>query len=735
MSKFNHYSSNFSNGEISPRTMGRVDLDNYKQACELQENWITLKSGGLTRCPGTQHVASLTLQGKSAVLPFIRSKQEAYVVSLDPSRGGGAQPFVRIFRTDGTEATVGENPYFLFAGVVFGPLQIGLDPRGFDYTQIADALFVTHRDGTFLPMVITRTDNNDFSVHAYLFNNPYNPKADVNIILHWPFRDVNVSAMTLTPSVTTGTGKMSSSAAFFNAGHAGAIIKLTHAGTTGAARITGFLSTTNVNITVLSNFGATTATTNWEESSWSDYRGWPKTVTAFEQRLIWGGNDAEPDTLWGSLLGNVFHMMGRRFAQDIASGANTSGLNYFIGSTVPDTSKSVLPSGLVVLPTDPFTLTLASNEVNAIAWVSGSKVLNMGTLGQEFIGSGSSEEVFGATSPGIQAQTSFGSTPMRPARVNDEVIFVGRDGREVRNFKFNDNNGSNISEDLTQLADHVAGLGGDQRGFTFCTYQASRSMVWFINENNYLLGLTYNPRGGVVAWMRRPVAGMDVKVWGAAAVPNSSGNFDDLYLAVERELAGGVLFTIEKIGQDFDEDTVNSFWTEEFQVPIYVDAAVTHAFIGVESSIPGLTHLEGESVLVTKNGVLLGTFVVAAGAVDLGATHASGSKFVVGLKAPADCIPTEIEAGGDWGVSQGMIQRPDKAVLLVHNTYDLQVGEPGGTMEQLQFEGHTATDVFSGDALIHLPHGPKRRCKLRFYAYGPYPATILSVATRGVSYD
>ena len=51
---------------------------------------------------------------------------------------------------------------------------------------------------------------------------------------------------------------------------------------------------------------------NWHESSFSNYRGYPRTVTIFEQRLIYGGTILAPDTLYGSMTGNFFHFLEER---------------------------------------------------------------------------------------------------------------------------------------------------------------------------------------------------------------------------------------------------------------------------------------------------------------------------------------------------------------------------------------------------------------------------------------
>lgn len=66
--------------------------------------------------------------------------------------------------------------------------------------------------------------------------------------------------------------------------------------TTGVARATGFTSSLVVDMEVLDNFAAITATAEWAEGAWSDYRGHPKGIAIFNGRL-WNGRD---DEIWGS---------------------------------------------------------------------------------------------------------------------------------------------------------------------------------------------------------------------------------------------------------------------------------------------------------------------------------------------------------------------------------------------------------------------------------------------------
>ena len=114
-----------------------------------------------------------------------------------------------------------------------------------------------------------------------------------------PYRDVNVdTSLTLTVSAATvGTGRtMTASAPLFNAGHVGAIFASNISSTIGSALVTGYTDSTHVTVQILDAWGGVGPTDNWYESAWSSYRGFPRTVTLYNQRTIFGGNAAELDT-------------------------------------------------------------------------------------------------------------------------------------------------------------------------------------------------------------------------------------------------------------------------------------------------------------------------------------------------------------------------------------------------------------------------------------------------------
>ncbi len=73
--------NSFNGGEFSPRMWGRTDLDKYRAAARLIQNFMIIPQGGLVRRSGTRYVADTALAGtRSRLEPFIFSDIQAYIL-------------------------------------------------------------------------------------------------------------------------------------------------------------------------------------------------------------------------------------------------------------------------------------------------------------------------------------------------------------------------------------------------------------------------------------------------------------------------------------------------------------------------------------------------------------------------------------------------------------------------------------------------------------------------------
>lgn len=76
---------------------------------------------------------------------------------------------------------------------------------------------------------------------------------------------------------------------------------------TGHVLITGYTSATQVTGTVKKQLASTEATKDYQFASWSQKNGFPTCAGFFEDRLVFAGSKAEPQTFWASKTGDYYN--------------------------------------------------------------------------------------------------------------------------------------------------------------------------------------------------------------------------------------------------------------------------------------------------------------------------------------------------------------------------------------------------------------------------------------------
>ena len=337
-------------------------------------------------------------------------------------------------------------------------------------------------------------------------------------------------------------------------------------------------------------------TDNWNESSFNNYQGFPRTISIFEQRLIYGGTILSPDTLYGSMTGNFFHFTETRYSADGDADAIGDHVD-FIGDSVA---------------TDPFQFTIASQEVNEITWLAPRNHLEVGTLGTEYIVTGGDNALSATTPPFIKAQTSNGSSPVQATKVDQSTIFVSRDGRLLREFKYNNDNGSYISRSLSVSAEHIVShlFDGDSTDASAgieiiqFVYQASKGIIWCLTSRNALIGLTLDNDTQTAAWHKHVLGGTSVKINSLTVIPNTSGTHDDLYLSLSRTINGSTVHKLEKIGEDFSHTKLKNSSTSDDDQAYFSDSSKR---VQISTLTKTFTTVASNGTTITGHGLGTGT--------------------------------------------------------------------------------------------------------------------------------
>jgi hypothetical protein len=215
--------TNFTAGEISPRLVGRTDIDRYANAAALIQNAHPVIHGGAVRRPGTLYVAATKTSAKrSRLVPFVFSRDAAYMLEF-------GDLYVRIFK-DG-----------VYTGVELVTPYNDEAIDDIDYVQGSDTMFLAH-DAVPVQRLRRFSDTAwDLSAAPFLVE---------------PFEEQgHIPAAALTLSLATvGAGRTATAASgVFLPGDVGRDLVSGY----GLATITGYTSATVVTITITIAFSGT----------------------------------------------------------------------------------------------------------------------------------------------------------------------------------------------------------------------------------------------------------------------------------------------------------------------------------------------------------------------------------------------------------------------------------------------------------------------------------------------
>jgi len=519
--------TNFTGGELSPRLDGRTDLTKYSSGCATLENLVVYPHGSAARRPGSTFLAEVAnSSNKTRLIPFEFSTTQTYMLEFSNLK-------MRVYKDSGA---VLEGDKTITAITKANPAVVTATSHGYSngdeivitgvggMTEVNGKRFLVadkttntfelqDKDGvdidssSFTTYTSGGVSNKVFELAtpyttAQLFDIKFAQSADVMYITHpeheveklsrtghtaWtltdvdftkgPMQDANTTDTTLNPgqaAVGTGIALVASAVTGINGGSGflatdvGRFVFLND----GYAKITAVTNTTNATIEILTALDNANATANWQLGAFSDTTGHPSCVTFFEQRLVFAGTTNQPQTIFFSKSGDYENM-----------DAN-------IGGTIADD--------------DAIIYTIASNQVNAIRFMTATRTLIIGTAGGEFtVSGGGTDSAVTPTNILIKKQSNHGAANVDAIAVGNATLFLQRAKRKIRELAYNFDVDGYIAPDMTILAEHIS-----EGGLTQIAYQQEpNQIVYGVRGDGELVGLTYQREQQVTAWHRHIFGG------------------------------------------------------------------------------------------------------------------------------------------------------------------------------------------------------------------------------------
>ena len=658
--------SSFTAGEISPRLEGRTNIEKYREGLSDLTNMVVMPHGGVTRRPGTEYLGEVKSSSvKTRLIPFQFKTSDTYILEF-------GNQIMRVFRND--LQVLNSSAKTITAATKANPGVFTSSSHGFsdgDEVYVDSLGGMTEVNGR--NYLIANSTTNTFSLQD-LFGN-----------------DIDTTNFTTYTSGGTATEIFEvatpySEADLFNIRFA-------------QSADTMYLVHPSYDIRTLTRSDhnnwtfATLSITGSPSPALSGSDNRPSCVSFFEQRLVFAGTNNNPQSIWFSKNGNY--------------------TNFTVGTAADDA----------------LIYTIASNQVNAIRYLSATRVLTIGTSGGEYVLTSTNDGPITPTTTLIRKYSNYGSASIEPVQVADVTLFVQRGARKVREFKFvgDVNTGGYNAPDMTILAEHITDGGLTQ----FAYQQEPDSVVWATRTDGTLIGMTYRREEEVVAWHKHVIGGAfsggQAVVESIATLPSDSGE-DELYMIVKRTINSVTKRYVEKLKVfDFGADTTAAF---------FVDSGLSYSG-SATTTLSGLYHLPGESVSILANGASHPDKTVASGGVTLDFSVTTAS---VGFAFTSNLETLRIESGSVDGTSQGKPKRIHAITLRLFETVGVEVGNGADDLDRIPFRDSsmdmdTAIPLFTGDKEIEFPGGFEDDDRIFVRQTQPLPLTVLALFPRMNTFD
>ena len=757
----------FTGGEWSPLLDARVDQDKYDSACRELTNVTLLPYGGAERRAGLQWI-NATKTGateKSILIGYQFSLTTAFLIEI----GNG---YMR-FYSNGVQVTSGGDPDAVLTGTV---PYAEADLYDIQFRQINDIMYLVHPEHP--PQKLIRTADNDWTISQVAYTVP-------------ALRDLNITTTTLTPSVTTGAGTLTSSANLFVAGDVGGFWMVSH--------IRDSVDTT----LGLTATGISTEITARGEVSFVTSGRWGGTVQVQAQdpvTLVWDtlreftSVDASlnADTVIEADELLVDTQLRINFTYDgtgAAAGASAARAHLIAPSTniegiVEVTAYNSATSVDITTTTDMEALD-ATTIWREAAWSPRQGYPAAITMYEQRV-------ILGGTL--LRPQTLWGSvtgdfeTFRRGTSDDDAIIFTLADGAQNRIQWMEGQNKLLIgtaSAEWTMAGDAEKPLTPSNVSVSRQSSYGSKHIqgnmvgdaVYFVQRNGRKLRQMIESETSVTAKYVSPdltlasehitsgeilqaahaqqphatywaVTGdgdlismttekdEQVNGWSKHRTPGASGTFESV--ATIFGSAGDEVWTIVK--RTVNGATVRNVerinpvvWTDKDDA-FYVDCGITYSGVAA-NVISGLDHLEGETVQILGDGDVLPDQVVSSGSITL-ADDQTAETAHIGLAYDSIITPMKLDADSRLGAFMSTQLRVRKLIVRFYQSLGISwatnVEDPTPTFTQFPFRDtgddmDSSPPLFTGDKEIPIMARYSKEGNVTIKQTQPLPMTVLAL--------
>ena len=491
----------------------------------------------------------------------------------------------------------------------------------------------------------------------------------------------------------------------------------------GYAEITGRTSTTVVTAEVKADladepYSATTNTNNtkeWALGAFSGTTGYPRAVQIYQQRLVFAGTLEEPSSIFFSKVASFLD-----FSTSEPLGQATGNFD--------SAGRSII--GEQIFEDNALSLTISSDTVDQIEWISEDRKLTIGTSGGIFQIFGSEDDV--TLTPfnfSIVKASAWASHPtVLPVKIGNNLLYVQQNGRKLRELAFDKQQDQYAAADLTLRAEDIS-----QSGFKEMSYQDQpNSVVWCLRNDGRLAALTYVDLLSMRAWHRHTIGGSHTdatygnhaKVESIAVIPRDT--YDQLYMIVKRTINGAEKRYVEFLERFYDAYDI------EASNGHFVDSGLEEATGASAGTVKtGFTHLAGETVSILGDAAVQPNQVITnAGEVTL---QLSATTYRIGLPFTSTLRTLPVVTETNRGTSVGNRKRIHSATIKLLESMGFKFGVDLNDLTEEVFRLASdrlgvALSLFSGERSFQVADEYSNESQIYIVQDRPYPLTILNLA-------
>lgn len=686
MADLRTYQPSFTAGELSPALGARVDLAKFASGLRRAVNLFIHPHGGASNRAGLEFIREVKDSTKRVrLISFQFNTEQSYILEF-------GDLYFRVFK-DGAIVLSGGDPYEVVTP--YAESEVG----SLVAIQEADVMYVVHPNHP--PQKIGRLADDDWSISTVTFGPKNVPPASVvatgygglggSYYQQYTVSSINDAGEESLPSTFSNTVNNDLTlAGHYNeiawpavADAVRYIVYKADAGVWGYIGGTEGLTFRDENITA-----DTSDTPQTARNPFNGAGDYPRCATFIEQRLAFASTLNEPQAVWLSQSGNYENF----------------------GYSQPAKAS------------DAVTFRVKSREVNEIRSMLALKGLMLLTSGAEWIVTGGSQsDAIAPSAIKIDNQGYRGAARVQPLVVGNTVLFAQNRGGVIRDFSYQFADDAFVGRDLTILARHLF----ENLSIKAWAYsQAPYSIAWVVLDDGSLVSLTYLKEHEVWAWTRHESGPGDDAIF-EDVVGIGEGNEDVPYFLVSRTIGGVRKRYIERLHSRVMPSIEDAF---------FVDCGLSYSGAPV-TTVSGLDHLEGLTVVALCDGNVVRDLTVASGSVTL---PNPASKLQIGLPMVATMQTLNLDLGQVQGLGtvQGRQKSVSELTLRVETTRGIFIGPYDGdrTSKHLVEYKQRSTEawneairMYTGDISITPPWDWNTQGSMWVKQFDPLPMTILAI--------